>query len=1077
MKHIVAVYALLVAAVFVSGCSTPKPLNAPSVNAAFTLDELLGCLPAGDTLDGRWINMSLLQGGPESVLEICRRLGPAGSAMDAAAAYALSGLASFVCMPGAEADRLMFVGAIARVLEHPLPPERASFLISRLQVAGRAESVVPLSRFLNDEKLCEPATQALLAVRTGSEDPLLAALPGSTGSCRMTIMKALGELRSRKAVDPLLKEALNQDDAFRMTALAALANIGDRRAEPVLVKAAAPGTTKMRNETVYLLLLLARRLAESGQTGDALRITTSLYSTGSEPQERHLRTAALDLLVRIKGEKAVEDLVAALADTNAAYQSAVMALALKVPGNAATARWVQTLGVSPAVTRARILGMLGKRGDRSAFPAVLEALQSPDSSVRRAAIDAAVLLNPAEAVPALLPLLEQPGGVADEKAPKGLLFARTKDSSSSIRLSAVKALGVVAGVEDSQRLIDVLLEARTDGERSAAMKGLVTVLERIPDPEKRADDVIQRLPTATGESRLQLLRVLGRIGGTGALGIVSGEARSRDEDVRDAAIRALADWPGIGAYDTLLAVAKSREKLNRRVLALRGCVRMVENASLNARMAAHYHERTLGAAERIDEKRLVLGALGNLRNRQALRVVVPYIDDDSLGLDAAMAAWKMCSPAEERKDELGAGDVARTFIESRMRPHFKNQAVRAFDARGNLNDPPGGFTALFNGRDLSGWKGLVENPVVRASMDSTRFAVAQLRADSIMRAHWSVADGVLVFDGKGESICTLKDYGDFEFLVDWKIEKNGDSGIYLRGSPQVQIWDPAQWPEGSGGLYNNQKGRSKPLLRADDPIGDWNTFRIRMIHDRVTVHLNDVLVVDSVALENYWDRSLPIFPSGQIELQSHSSPLYFRNIYIREIPRHEPLFTGRLFNGSDLKGFKVIDGKEGNWQVTDGILTTIGEGGGWLSTAGQYGDFQLDLDFRLSEGGNSGVFIRSPRQGDPAYSGMEIQVLDDYAPVYANLKPWQYTGSIYGVQGPSLRAARKHDEWQHMQIVADGPRVIVRLNEQLIVDADLIAHMDQEVTHPGLKRLSGFIGFQSHTSRVEYRNITIRELR
>jgi hypothetical protein len=178
----------------------------------------------------------------------------------------------------------------------------------------------------------------------------------------------------------------------------------------------------------------------------------------------------------------------------------------------------------------------------------------------------------------------------------------------------------------------------------------------------------------------------------------------------------------------------------------------------------------------------------------------------------------------------------------------------------------------------------------------------------------------------------------------------------------------------------------------------------------------------------------------------------------------------------DLTGWKIIDGKDGSWGVEQGVLYTTGEGGGWLSTAREFDNFELDLDFRLAEGGNSGVFLRSPREGDPAYTGMEIQVLDDYAGEYAKLQPWQYCGSIYGVQAPALRASEKAHEWQHYHIVARGPHVSVTLNGQLIVDADLISHMDKESTHPGLKRRSGFIGLQCHTGRVEFRNITLKEL-
>ncbi|HVC97517.1 MAG TPA: DUF1080 domain-containing protein [Pirellulales bacterium] len=211
------------------------------------------------------------------------------------------------------------------------------------------------------------------------------------------------------------------------------------------------------------------------------------------------------------------------------------------------------------------------------------------------------------------------------------------------------------------------------------------------------------------------------------------------------------------------------------------------------------------------------------------------------------------------------------------------------------NTPPEGFVALFNGKDMAGWKGLLapplDNPAKRAEASPDELAKAQKEADDDMRAHWKAVDGVIVFDGKGRSLCTAKDYGDFEMFVDWKIEALGDSGLYLRGTPQVQIWDPFTDPLknsiGSGGLYNNQKPEnpSKPSKVADKPIGQWNTFKIKMVGDRVTVHLNGELVVDNVVLENYWERDKPVYSIGQIELQNHGNSLYFKNIYIRELPR------------------------------------------------------------------------------------------------------------------------------------------------------------------------------------------------
>jgi hypothetical protein len=196
------------------------------------------------------------------------------------------------------------------------------------------------------------------------------------------------------------------------------------------------------------------------------------------------------------------------------------------------------------------------------------------------------------------------------------------------------------------------------------------------------------------------------------------------------------------------------------------------------------------------------------------------------------------------------------------------------------NTPPPGFTALFNGKDLTGWQGLV--PINRwPKLTVEQYRDVQAKANDKVAKHWTVKDGVLHYDGKNNNLQTARDYGDFELFVDWKIGKKGDSGLYLRGNPQVQIWDN---PEGSGGLYNNQKNPRKPLVFADNPVGQWNTFRVIMKGDRVTVHLNGKLVVDNTPLENYWERGKELPARGPIELQHHGDPLWFKNIYIKELP-------------------------------------------------------------------------------------------------------------------------------------------------------------------------------------------------
>jgi hypothetical protein len=219
---------------------------------------------------------------------------------------------------------------------------------------------------------------------------------------------------------------------------------------------------------------------------------------------------------------------------------------------------------------------------------------------------------------------------------------------------------------------------------------------------------------------------------------------------------------------------------------------------------------------------------------------------------------------------------------------FKNIFIKELPRSGG-NTAPEGFTPLFNGRDLTGWKGLVADPPTRAKMSAAELASAQAGADERMRQHWKAQDGMLVFDGQGDNLCTARDYGDFEMLVDWKIPPRGDSGIYLRGTPQVQIWttnSPGQFtpPDGSGGLWNNHKNDRHPLAYADLPAGQWNRFRILMAGEKMHVFLNGQCVVRDTTLENYWESGKPIYPTGQIELQSHGGPLMFKNIYIRELP-------------------------------------------------------------------------------------------------------------------------------------------------------------------------------------------------
>jgi hypothetical protein len=182
-----------------------------------------------------------------------------------------------------------------------------------------------------------------------------------------------------------------------------------------------------------------------------------------------------------------------------------------------------------------------------------------------------------------------------------------------------------------------------------------------------------------------------------------------------------------------------------------------------------------------------------------------------------------------------------------------------------------------------------------------------------------------------------------------------------------------------------------------------------------------------------------------------------------------------LFNGKDLKGWKVTEGgKKDVWGAEQGVLFVAGGGGGWLMTEDEYSNFELHLEFKMPRMGNSGVALRSPLQGDPAYVGMEIQLLDDAN--WRGLRPTQHTGSIYDVVPAAKVVTKPAGEWNSMRIVCNGRHVIVNLNDHELVKANLDDYKDHFEKHPGLKRDKGHIGLQSYNYRVEFRNIFIKKL-
>jgi hypothetical protein len=417
--------------------------------------------------------------------------------------------------------------------------------------------------------------------------------------------------------------------------------------------------------------------------------------------------------------------------------------------------------------------------------------------------------------------------------------------------------------------------------------------------------------------------------------------------------------------------------------------------------------------------------------------------------------------------------------------------------------PEEGFTDILPGEGLSGWRGgdTFDHRKLMAMPEDQRTAKID-QWNKAARQHWrpegAGADRHLFTTGKGPCLATLRDYGDIDFRFEYRISPKGDSGIYLRNVPQVQIWDPENqeaWKHGaklgSGGLWNNSPGRpgKDPVARADKPAGEWNRMRVVQLGERVTVWLNDTLVVDHARLENYYDRSKPVPATGPLLLQSHGDPVLWRNLRIREIPGEEANrqlgakddagFT-TLFDGKSLAGWK---GALDNYEVVDGAIRCKKGKGGTLFSEGTYGDFALRLEFRLPKGGNNGLALRYPGRGNPAYDGfIECQVLDDSyeAATGQKIDLRQAHGSAYGLVAAARGYQRPVGQWNFQEVTLVGKRLKVELNGTVILDADLgkvdLTKAMGNSKHPGLELARGHIGFAGHSDPVEFRNIRAREI-
>jgi len=868
-----------------------------------------------------------VQLGEQGIVNMLTMLQPNGTADNTKIYDAFSGFSFYTTQTGKEAWRTMAARAYCKALVKISDSYNEAFVISQLQIVGKDDAVSTLKKYLADRRLCDPAARALVKVGTpAAKAALRQAFPASKDSCRLSILEALGDSKDALAVKTI-NATIGKDKNTDKVALYALAQIASPVSINLMANAQKAGLTYDVTNATSSYLLYIRNLGKK-DAATAIRLAKTLNSKAGLANQIQTETAALKIIADIQGAKSTPVLIEAVRNNNPKYRDAALKFAAPYLSATNSTAWIKELNKAGATEKAAIITMLGNNHVQAALPSALKGLKSDDKGIVLASIKASQQIGQNKALSDLLAVMKtgdaeeiaavqnallvmKGPGVADKVA-KALpdapdqakpalitvLAARKahstinvvtpllNSSDPNVRAAAYGSLDQLSGPENLDQLFSLLASSEKASETANVQSAIISVVGQAKDKSAQSTMVLAQMEKQPADKKPRYFNILGAIGDKASLNAVSAAYDKGDAMTQKAAVMALSGWGNTSAGPELLSISNQAQDAGVKDMALRGYVEMISKSSYPDDEKVIYLRDAMDAAQTIPQKRMILQAISDDKTFPALVFVSKYLDDKDLQL---IAANDVSNIALSSKDFYG--EDVKLWLNKAIQikkggdSDYEKVAIRKFIAE-MPNDP--GLVPLFNNTDLTGWKGLVGNPIERAKMDAQTLAKAQQKADSIMRKGWYVENGVLNFGGEGENICTTKQYRNFEMYVDWKIGPKGDAGIYLRGSPQVQIWDTSRVDVGaqvgSGGLYNNQAHMSKPLKLADNAINDWNTFHIIMKGDKVTVYLNGVLVVDNVVMDNYWDRKLPIFPKEQIELQAHGTHVYYRDIYVRELP-------------------------------------------------------------------------------------------------------------------------------------------------------------------------------------------------
>lgn len=560
------------------------------------------------------------------------------------------------------------------------------FVCRELSVVGTEASVPALASMLTDEKVSDIARYALERIQgPAADDALRNALPKAKGKVKVGIINTLGVRGDKKAIDALGKLSGDSNETVAVAAVAALGRIDDKSATDAIAKARDNATGAIKTAAIDAHLRCADRLAAKGQKEAAGAIYKQLYAAG-EPMP--VRVAAARGMILTAGDKTGEVIVEMLKSADKPIQTAAIATLKDVAKTDVVKAAAEQMPNLEVTQQSQLIFALADCGDKFALPVVMAATKNSHNPVRVTALKAMGTLGDVSSVDMLVEAAAESGGDEQKAAQESLyrlrgadvdeailkklldaepkekvelvrsceqrniktaapvLMKTAKDADAKVRIESIKALRALAGPQDLPALIELQLSA-SGNDRGELEKTVVIVAKKIPEDKGQGQAVLAALPAAKdADAKCSLMSVLGKIGDEAAMPVLQEALGDKDDKIKDAAVRALSDWPTATPAADLLKVAQTSENQVHKTLALRGYVRLAGlKSSRPSEETMKMYKDAMALAADVSEKKMVLSGLGSTDSFEAMEMASSYLSDKELKDEAEAAVVKI---AEER---------------------------------------------------------------------------------------------------------------------------------------------------------------------------------------------------------------------------------------------------------------------------------------------------------------------------------------------------------------------------------------------------------------------------------------------